>query len=140
MARCATCKNVVLFGGVAVNGIRYCSKGCSSKAPKLQVGLMDEGSKKAPIVGKGVATLVWALIALLASLFNFGLDLNSYPSGAGKSYYYSSLGYASTPFILSLAVLFFREHRSAHSYFKAAGIFSLLVLFSSLGKVKPPSV
>lgn len=140
MARCATCRNLILLGGVSDNDLKYCSKGCLAKAPKVQVGPVNDAAKKAPMVGKGVATFVWAFVALLASLFNFGLELQSLPAVPGKSYYYASLGYASTPFILSLAVLFFREHRSAHSYFKAAGIISVLVLFSSLGKVKPPTV
>ena len=138
MARCATCSNFILFGGMNVDGMRYCSKACSTKATKTHVGSGDKGAKKIPVVGKGVAAIIWAFVALLASLFNFGIELGSWPASSTKSYYWASLGYASSPFILSLAVLFFREHRNAHSYFKAAGIMSLLVLFSSFGRVKPP--
>lgn len=139
MARCGVCNTLILFGGVESGDKKYCSKRCLDKVVLRDDSNSPQAVKPRPLVGKGVATIGWAFLGIMAFLFNFGLELEASAarSAVGGSYA-ASMGFALMPFFFASIVVFFKEHRSLHGFFRAAAVLSILLLFSSFGKIKPP--
>jgi hypothetical protein len=79
------------------------------------------------------------VLALVATAVNFIIDLSLAPKGIPVGLAVSgSVGAVSVPYILAGILMFWKQHRNLHSFFRAAAIISVLLFFSYIGKVGQP--
>lgn len=140
MASCAICKKSILFGGEDIAGVRYCSKRCSEKGSALGLTPANAVELTKPKPVSGVWVIIWALIAILSGVANFGINLAGWSKGgiANSAAMAASAGYAMGPFIIAGICTLSKQYRNLHSFFKVAGILGALLLFTGLGKLSPP--
>ncbi len=140
MASCAVCKSSVIFGGEKVGGVCYCSGRCASKGQGLGLTPATVAAKTKAQPASTMWVIFWILVAIFASLLNFGLDLAGW-SKAGPvptTALAASAGFALGPFLLASLCMISGQYRSLHGFFKIAGIFALLMVCVGIGTIVPP--
>jgi len=143
MPSCAICKKSIIFGGESVAGVRYCSKTCADKGRLLCLtpATVVELTKLKP--ASTVWVVVWAVIAILALIANFGIGMAMWAKGTAHSSAFTAaaagaLGYALGPFIIAGICTFSKQYRNLHSFFKVAGILGIVWMFSVFGRISVP--
>ncbi|MBK8583487.1 MAG: hypothetical protein IPL86_17260 [Flavobacteriales bacterium] len=88
---------------------------------------------------KPIWVVIWALLAVSASVINFGVDMAGWKEGATPQNALSaSLAYALSPYFFAGVCLGWKKYRNLHSFFKFAAIISIALVFAGIGNIATP--
>ena len=139
MARCAICRTPIIFGGREFAVVRYCSEKCEGKGKLLAALPAGSREDEASGVVKPMWVVIWALLAVSASVVNFWIDMAGWKQGvAPQNAVSASLGYALSAYVFACACFGWKKYRNLQSYFKFAAIISIILVLSGIGRFASP--